>query len=52
MPCSTDDRSHRKYYKRIDDIPHLTLEDVTLAGNTTTEGITVDGSIDIQMGIS
>jgi len=48
MPCDSNKRSQRKYYKRIDDIPHLTLEDVTLAGNTTTEGINIDGSIDIN----
>ena len=43
MPCSTDDRSHRKYYERL--TPIETLETVTTTGNSTTEGITVDGSI-------
>lgn len=43
MPCSTDDRSHRKYYERLTSIE--TLESVTTSGNSSTEGITVDGSI-------
>ena len=48
MPCDSNKRSQRKYYERIRDIPHLTLEDVTLAGNTTTKGVNIDGSIDID----
>lgn len=48
MPCDSNKRSQRKYYERIRDIPHLTLEDVTLAGNTTTRGVNIDGSIDID----
>lgn len=48
MPCDSNKRSERKYYERIRDIPHLTLEDVTLAGNTTTKGVNIDGSIDID----
>jgi hypothetical protein len=48
MPCDSNKRSQRKYYERIRDIPHLTLEDVTLADNTTTKGVNIDGSIDID----
>ena len=48
MPRDSNKRSQRKYYERIRDIPHLTLEDVTLADNTTTKGVNIDGSIDID----
>ena len=48
MPCDSNKRSQRKYYERIRDIPHLRLEDVTLADNTTTKGVNIDGSIDID----
>jgi hypothetical protein len=44
MPCSTDDRSHRKYYERITSIE--TLDSVTTNGNVTTNGVLISGNIE------
>ena len=44
MPCSTDDRSHRKYYERITSIE--TLDSVTTNGNVTTNGVSISGDIE------
>ena len=44
MPCSTDDRSHRKYYERVTSIE--TLDSVTTNGNATTNGVLISGDIE------
>jgi hypothetical protein len=44
MPCSTDDRSHRKYYERVTSIE--TLDSVTTNGNVTTNGVSISGDIE------
>ena len=44
MPCSTDDRSHRKYYERVTSIE--TLDSVTTNGNATTNGVLISGNIE------
>ena len=44
MPCSTDDRSHRKYYERVTSIE--TLDSVTTNGNVTTHGVLISGNIE------
>jgi hypothetical protein len=44
MPCSTDDRSHRKYYERVTSIE--TLDFVTTNGNVTTNGVLISGNIE------
>ena len=44
MPCSTDDRSHRKYYERVTSIE--TLDSVTTNGNVTTNGVLISGNIE------
>jgi len=44
MPCSTDDRSKRRYDTRINAIVN-TLESVTSNGNYTTKGVDITGNI-------